>query len=651
VSRSNPMDVTLVSMPFAEVQRPSIALGLLQAALTGTEIRSEVVYANLRFAEYAGLVSYQAVLSTPTDHLLGEWCFAGILFPDFHPDDDAYLELVLDVRANGFAAGLEQRKSMMRALRALTAEYVDEVARSILERGPRIVGCSSMFQQHCASLALLKRVRELSPETVTLIGGANCEGEMGVETLRAFPWIDCVVSGEADALFGDLCRVLLEHGAAVDAAAVPNGALTRAHLPLESAPGSQSGASAPRSIVRDLDRLPTPNYDHYFAALRTSTLSNMIRPGLLAESSRGCWWGEKSHCTFCGLNGIGMSYRSKSARRVLEELDELSERYGLRNIQFVDNILDMAHIQTVLAPLAAGARRYSLFYETKANLKREQVELLADAGVKWIQPGIESMDDRVLALIGKGNSALMNVQLLKWASEYGIHTSWNFLCGFPGESDSWYAEMAHWLPAILHLQPPSGVIRVRYDRFSPYQMRPEHYGIALTPSRTYAYVYPLSADALMRLAYSFEDRNRPGRFHRGIHDQPGHRALHDVVQQWNDAWRLSPPVLQVDDGGEQLHITDTRPCARARQRTIADLEAAVYRACDRAQTPQSLLRHASAQRGADVSWQEIEPAVETLCAAGLLLRLNGRLLSLGVFRNRQTQARAAATDELTSLIA
>src|SRR5262249_48072042 len=231
----------------------------------------------------------------------------------------------------------------------------------------RIVGCSSMFQQHCASLALLKRVRELSPETVTLIGGANCEGEMGVETLRAFPWIDCVVSGEADALFGDLCRVLLEHGAAVDAAAVPNGALTRAHLRLEPVARSQPGTSAPRSVARDLDRLPTPNYDHYFAALRTSTLSNMIRPGLLAESSRGCWWGEKSHCTFCGLNGIGMSYRSKSARRVLEELEELSERYGLRNIQFVDNILHIAHIQTLLAPLPAGPRRYSLLFWAQAH--------------------------------------------------------------------------------------------------------------------------------------------------------------------------------------------------------------------------------------------------------------------------------------------
>ena len=58
-------------MPFAEVQRPSIALGLLHAALSGTGIRSEVVYGNLRFAGCVGLVSYQAVLSTPTDPLIG----------------------------------------------------------------------------------------------------------------------------------------------------------------------------------------------------------------------------------------------------------------------------------------------------------------------------------------------------------------------------------------------------------------------------------------------------------------------------------------------------------------------------------------------------------------------------------------------------
>ena len=62
------MEVVLVSMPFPEVQRPSIALGLLQASLAGTDIQSEVVYGNFGLAERLGLVAYQAMQSAPTGH-------------------------------------------------------------------------------------------------------------------------------------------------------------------------------------------------------------------------------------------------------------------------------------------------------------------------------------------------------------------------------------------------------------------------------------------------------------------------------------------------------------------------------------------------------------------------------------------------------
>src|SRR6185369_1726521 len=229
----------------------------------------------------------------------------------------------------------------------------------------------------------------------------------------------------------------------------------------------------------------------------------------------------------------------------LEELSELKRIYGIGNIQFVDNILDMSFFKTVLPKLAAVEEKYSLFYETKANLKREQVELLAQAGVYWIQPGIESLDDRALKLLEKGNSTTMNMQLLKWCCELGIDVSWNLLCGIPGESDSWYANMANWLPAIFHLQPPTGVSRVRYDRFSPYQMRPHDFDLPLEPSRTYQYVYPFASESLMRLAYSFEDRKRKQHMHRAMSDEPGQQRLREVVLQWNDLWRASKPVLQV----------------------------------------------------------------------------------------------------------
>lgn len=619
------VDVVLVSMPFAEVQRPSIALGLLRASLAETGLRGDVVYANLPFAETIGLACYQALQSTPTDHLLGEWCFASHLFPADAARDEEYLDLVLEVRSHGFPLLLEQRKDLMLWMRAQSGAYLDRLAEGIVARGPRIVGCSSVFQQHCASLALLKRIRELKPDTILLMGGANCEGEMGAETVRTFPWVDCAVSGEADGMFPELCRTLLEQGRDADPAALPPGAISRAHLS-----NGASGAPPPRPVFRDLDTLPVPDYDQYFEAVRGSTLAPMIRPGLLAESSRGCWWGEKSHCTFCGLNGTGMKYRSKSAARVVLELEELSRRYGIRSVQFVDNILDMSFFRTVLPQLAAAEEKYELFYETKANLRRENVRLLAEAGVRWVQPGIESLDDELLGRIGKGNSALMNVQLLKWSQELGIHVLWNLLSGIPGAAEERYAQMARWLPAIFHLQPPSGVSRIRYDRFSPYHMRPRDFGLMLTPSRAYGYVYPLPEDSLMRLAYSFEDRRRPGHVHRAVQEGPGQRELQETVQRWSDLWSSSrPPLLEAYDDGRRLQFLDTRPCARRTHWTAGELETEVYRLCDSGQSSSALLEALSA-RGAQVSMPELEEAIDSLCTAQLAVRLGGKLLGLAV---------------------
>src|ERR1043166_6115567 len=492
------MDVVLVSMPFAEVQRPSIALGLLQASLASTDIQSEVLYGNFGLAERIGLVAYQAMQLAPTDHLLGEWCFAGYLFPISEAKDEEYLNLVLEVRCNGFPPELEERKDHMRWVRRQCLAYVDWLTDVIVAKEPKLVGCSSVFQQHCASLALLKRIHDLSPDTILLIGGANCEGEMGLQTLESFPFVDCIVSGEADALFGELCKALLDRGRA--APSLPDGAVSQRQLKNPFRTLSQQPA---RSVIHDMDSLPLPDYRDYFQALNASTLTNMIKPGLLAESSRGCWWGEKFHCTFFGLNGEGMQYRKKSPERVLDEISELKRLYGIENVQSVDTLLDMSFFKTVLPKLASAEEKYTIFYETKANLRRDQIELLAQAGIRWIQPGIESLDDSALKLLDKGNTTLINLQLLKWCSELGIDVAWNLLSGIPGGSDDWYANMASWLPAIFHLQPPTGVARIRYDRFSPYQMRPQDFDLTLQPSRTYPYVYPLADESLMRVGVFF----------------------------------------------------------------------------------------------------------------------------------------------------
>ena len=181
--------------------------------------------------------------------------------------------------------------------------------------------------------------------------------------------------------------------------------------------------------------------------------------------------------------------------------------------------------------------------------------------------------------------------------------------------------MAEWLPLIFHLQPPTGVIRVRYDRFSPYHMRPNDFDLMLEPSRTYPYVYPLSKDVLMRLAYSFEDSKRPQHMHRGLSDQPGQQRLQYEVREWNELWRGSRPVLQVSDEGDCLRFVDTRPCAIQRSWTIEGLEAKIYRLCDSARTRTTLKSQLSAT-------EDLEPAISNLLSSKVLLLMNNKLLAL-----------------------
>ena len=210
------------------------------------------------------------------------------------------------------------------------------------------------------------------------------------------------------------------------------------------------------------------------------------------------------HCTFCGLNGGRMRFRSKSPARVLAELDSLRARHPGLVIGAVDNILDMSYFATLLPALVAARGDMRLFYEVKANLRKDHVRMLRDAGVRDIQPGIESLADGVLRLMRKGVSALQNIQLLKWCAELGVRPVWNVLWGLPGEDPDEYERMAALVPLLTHLPPPSNAGPVRIDRFSPLFEDPDAHGVGeVEPVEAYRHLYPFPAESVARLAYYF----------------------------------------------------------------------------------------------------------------------------------------------------
>lgn len=622
-------DVCLVNMPYASLNRPSLALGLLKAVLARAGIAAKVLYPNFTFAEMIGLRLYHLCSSQlPKEFLVGEWTFAAAAFRDApRASDEEYLARIAEAHRNG--EGTARLVEDLRTVRGAVDGFIGRAARRVLSTGARIVGCTSTFEQHAPSLALLRHIRELDPRVITVLGGANCEGVMGRTTHRSFPWVDYVVAGEADALAADLFQRILAEGRDVPPDDLPAGVYVPAHRDGNPARGSE----APRPVLRDLDALPVPDFDDYFHLLGRSRYAGAVLPGLPLETSRGCWWGAVRHCTFCGLNGSTMTFRSKSPARVHQEIRELEERYGISRFETVDNILDMGYFQSLLPALAADGGERRIFYEVKANLRRSQVEALRRAGILWLQPGIESLHSAVLELMDKGVQAWQNVQLLKACRELGVRLSWNFLWGFPGEEDAWYAETACWLPALEHLQPPSGMTRVRFDRFSPYHQRPEKFGLALRPATAASYVYPLPDEDLLDLTYYFAAAGRPDAFSGEggeiLGGRPGVRAIQERVSSWRTAFWADGPVLTVADDGAALTCEDTRSCAVERHCRLDGLERAVYLAAQDAPLRERLASVVAERQGLSASPEEVEAAALELERRSLAVTVDRRLLALG----------------------
>lgn len=618
-------DVLLVSMPFGTVLFPSLGLGLLRARLAREPISVAVKYFTIRFAEIIGRVTYEYIaVNGPyvQQELAGEWIFSHALIEQTQNDVERYIDEIL-VKRQGRMAGRPVRQSDIRTIlrvRGRVLAFLDECVDEIVQLKPRIVGFTSVFQQHVASLALARRIKKALPETYVVFGGANCEGPMGAETLRQFPFVDAVVSGEGDLVVADLVRRVL-NGESVSG--LP-GVRSRDRLAEEFLSGNFSNGPS----VRNMDDLPYPDYTDYIAQFNASRFGAEWYPGVLAETSRGCWWGERKHCTFCGLNGTTMAYRSKSPGRALDELVWLSSQHPGSEIQIVDNILDLGYFKTLLPELAARRLNFGLFYETKSNLKKDQVRLLRAAGVSQIQPGIESFSDAVLKMSDKGVSAIQNVQLLKWCKETGLEVLWNFLWGFPSEPAAEYHGMADLVPALTHLAPPFSISRLRLDRFSPNFDQSERFGFTdVKPLRSYHYIYGLPESALANLAYFFDYRYREPQTAANYVD-PLIRAL----KRWRRVHEQSD-LLAVDTD-DCLLLWDLRSdvkAAASRPVTVLEgLDRRLYLACDSATQIDQLVSIANAEGGASVTADDVARRLAPLVAADLMMQSGGRYLSLAI---------------------
>lgn len=625
------MRVALVGMPWFWAHMPSIQLAIVKDIFARSGVESDVFEFYADFADQFGIDLYGNIANTGT--FLGERLFSQFYFDELRREPlDSIPHLAFDEP--------EIEQHILRFGTPLVDHFLDSCIAERNWSEYDAVCLTLTAQQVGASMAFAKRLRSRHPDVPIIVGGAGCAGEMGGAVLEICSEFDIAVHGEAESIIPELVAMLRGergldgiHGISWRRA---DGAVVTSDVTEMHAFGRPRGAL---------------NFDAYFERVKSLHHLGRLPSWIPFESSRGCWYGEKSQCTFCGLNEI-IKYRQRDTSRLFEELDEYEKKYGKTNFFAVDLIMPRTFFADFLPQVIASDKNWTIFYEVKSNMRRAEVEMLGQAGVRWIQPGIESLDDHVLKLMRKGVSTAHNIQALRLSAEMGITVSWNLISNFPQETPEDYHGMAAFFRDLHHLDPPSGLAPFEVHRFSPFHEEPERHGVRLCgPHKKYEAVFPVDPALLQRLVYRFEYQLlRP--------NSPDMVAAHDAVRDAVAAWKRAAARkarFEIEELADRsARLTDSRASDEARVWTVPAEEAALIAFLDEMRP---LVRLASdfalAEPGAHASLggdDGVMAAVERLCEGGIVLRISGMALALPTRKRSADLPPARSLRELAEVV-
>jgi ribosomal peptide maturation radical SAM protein 1 len=606
--------ISLVDMPFANIQTPSIALAQIRSVTQSQFLgKVSIDFASLShdFAKYLGIGLYRYISNSMQALYagLGDWFFRQEAFPQLPDNTEKYIHRYFW----GKSGDEQQVKDLIAQKRPKLDAYMDELIAKYELHKAQIVGFTSMFMQSAASFALAKKLKQRNPEVIIVMGGANCEFPMGRVIAERVEHIDFVFSGPALKNFPEFVQYCLD------------GDLSKCH----SIRGVfYRGASMPTSraeMIGEELSIDTPlelSYDDFLRRFNEYFANTDLEPILPFETSRGCWWGERSHCTFCGLNGISMAYRAMKPELAIAQFKSLF-RYSstVTLLEGVDNIFPKNYIKDVL-PFLETPSDMKIFYEVKADMGEEDFAVLAKSRVKMIQPGIESLATSTLKLMKKGTTSFQNISFLKLCARHGIKPGWNLLVGFPGEGAEVYRWYLDILPMLVHLEPPSGVYPVRFDRFSPYYNQAQSYGLDLHPMDYYSFIYPFDEAALQEFAYYFSDRNVTADYFVAVAQWIGklRAAVNSWQAHWTDSKQGLPPRLEFK--GDSDIVYDSRS-GSAIEYSIGPFGKAILKYLSRPARIEELVKVFSANYTPDLAKQ-----IEFLKKKKLVFQEGERLLSL-----------------------
>ncbi len=313
------------------------------------------------------------------------------------------------------------------------AAFFDFVRKRLLCVNADLFGFGSICSSYPLTLRLAEQVKRGKDGVGVVLGGPQAS-VVDQATLKAFPFVDYIVRGEADITFPRLVKALSTNTSAADFERHPG--ITYRH-------GNTIVRNPNAPVIEDLDALPLPAFD----------LDPYVseRGGLHLEAGRGCPFA----CTFCSTNDFfRRNYRLKSPQKLIGEMRCLQRRYDTRAFTLVHDMftVDRKKVELFCEALLELDEKFSWSCSARTDCVTEDLlALMARAGCEGIFFGIETGSPRLQKVVRKNLDLEEAWANIKSACGHGMTTAVALITAFPDENQDDLRATAHFFVNSLRL--------------------------------------------------------------------------------------------------------------------------------------------------------------------------------------------------------
>ncbi len=288
-----------------------------------------------------------------------------------------------------------------------------DAAPMVREFDPDIVALTAKTLGWPAVIEIAQMVRAAAPRALIVVGGPHLT--LYAEESLTWDCFDVAVVGDGEETFLEICERVAS-GSEVDDVV---GTVVRR-------PDGEIVRNPPRPLPRDIDRYPMSAWD--LVDLNDYHCLTLLRPFATMVTTRGCPW----HCGYCS-QVYSERVRFRSPELVVDEMEHLQERYGVREIVMFDETFTIGKRRMRRFAEEVLRRGLSVKFNIRARVDtvdREVLRLLKRAGLRSIHMGVEAGTDRLLKIMNKEITREQTRRAFRIAREEGIDTRGYFMIGY-----------------------------------------------------------------------------------------------------------------------------------------------------------------------------------------------------------------------------